>query len=435
LRFVRDPRSVFYGWWLVGAGMTIQIMVGGLMLQAFGAYAAVLKEEFGWGTLMFSIGFAMTRVESGALGPLQGWAIDKYGAGGVARIGLAVMGAGFVLFSQIQEPWQFFVTYFLIAVGASLAGFMTLTVAIVNWFDRHRSLALGVMSSGFAVGGFLVILVVQSFEAFGWRWTSFGSGIIILVIGQILVTFVRHRPEDYGETPDGLPVRVETNQSGEVVTIDRDFTAREALHTRSFWFISLGHASALLVVSAVMVHLVLHLTENLGYSLTVAGLVIGFLTAMQVVGQLLGGFLGDRFNKRAILVVTMLGHAAGLLFLAFATAFWMLIAFGVLHGVAWGARGPLTQSLRAQYFGRKSFGTIMGFSSMIIMLGMTTGPIVAGVLRDWTGSYELGFTVLAVLAAMGSVFFVFSTPPQKQARVEEIEHQMAEREPALSAGG
>ena len=435
MRFVREPSSVFYGWWIVGAGMTIQIMVGGLMLQAFGVYAAVLKEEFGWGTLMFSMGFAMTRVESGALGPLQGWAIDKYGAGVVARIGIAVMGIGFLLFSQIQEPWQFFVTYFLIAVGASLAGFMTLTVAVVNWFERHRSMALGVMSSGFAIGGFLVILVVQSFEAFGWRATSFGSGVIILVLGQILVSFVRHRPEDYGETPDGLPVRVETDERGEIIVIDRDFTAREAMHTRTFWFISFGHASALLVVSAVMVHLVLHLTENLNYSLTQASLVIGMLTGMQIVGQLVGGALGDRFNKRAILVVCMLGHAVGLIVLAFATAFWMLVLFAILHGLGWGARGPLTQTLRAQYFGRKSFGTIMGFSSMIMMVGMTAGPIVAGVLRDWTGSYELGFTVLAILAGMGSIFFVFSTPPLKPGQAEETEHEELEREPALSAGG
>ena len=52
---------------------------------------------------------------------------------------------------------------------------------------------------------------------------------------------------------------------------DDGFTVREALRTRQFWFISLGHGSALLVVSAVMVHLFTHLTESLGYTLTQGG--------------------------------------------------------------------------------------------------------------------------------------------------------------------
>ena len=45
------------------------------------------------------------------------------------------------------------------------------------------------------------------------------------------------------------------------------------------------------------------------------------------------------------------------------------------------------------------------------MLGMTSGPIIAGVLADRLGNYQLGFTVLATMAALGSVFFIFATKP------------------------
>jgi hypothetical protein len=41
---------------------------------------------------------------------------------------------------------------------------------------------------------------------------------------------------------------------------------------------------------------------------------------------------------------------------------------------------------------------------------MTAGPIVAGLMAAATGSYELGFTILAVLAGMGSVFFILAMP-------------------------
>ncbi|MCA9824439.1 MAG: MFS transporter [Dehalococcoidia bacterium] len=416
VRAVRNPSQVFYGWWMVWAGLTIQVLVGGLIMQAFSSYAAILRAEFGWSKTMLSSAFAMTRVESGILGPFQGWAIDRFGPGRIARVGVLIMGLGFFAFSQIHSPWQFFASYFLIAVGSSLAGFMTLTVAIVNWFEKKRAMALGLMSAGFAIGGLFVPAVIFSMEHWGWRETSFGSGVLVLIVGNILVTFIRHRPEDHGFTVDGAPAKQpEPAEDGSVVEtpMRRDFTAREALRTPAFWFISLGHASALLVVSAVMVHLVLHLNENQGYSLSVAGLVVAMLTAMQIVGQLGGGFLGDRISKRFIIVCCMVAHMIGLLVLAYASAFWMLIVFAVLHGTAWGARGPLMQAIRADYFGRSSFGTIMGFSSMIVMLGMTTGPIVAGIMADVTGSYELGFTILAILAGMGSVFFILATPPKQ----------------------
>jgi MFS family permease len=429
---VRHPRTVFYGWWMVGAGMIIQVLVGGLIMQAFSSYAAVLRSEFGWSKTMLSAGFSMTRVESGLLGPFQGWAIDRWGPARVARVGVFLMTIGFIFFSRIQEPWHFFVSYFLIAVGSSLAGFMTLTVAIVNWFERRRSMALACMSAGMAIGGFFVPLLVLSIENVGWRQTALGSGVLLFVAGNVLVTFIRHKPEDYGETIDGIPEAV-PDRAGDgtvqSIPVRADFTAREAMRTPAFWFISLGHASALLVVSAVMVHLVIHVNENLGYSLTEAGFVVAMLTAMQIVGMVVAGYLGDRISKRLIIVCCMCAHMAGLLLLAYAQSFAMVLAFTALHGIAWGGRGPLMQAIRADYFGRTSFGTIMGFSSLIVMLGMTAGPIVAGLMADATGSYELGFTILALLAGMGSIFFILATPPKRPG------DRIAKRQPEPAPAG
>lgn len=402
--------KVFYGWWIAGAGMGIQIIVGALMFQAFGAYVAVLRDEFGWSKTLFSFAFSMSRVESGILGPLQGWMIDRFGPRAVMQGGLVIFAAGFMSFSQLNSPLTFFLSFFLMSVGASLGGFMALTVAIVNWFERRRAMALGIMSSGLAVGGLLLPLVILSFDQWGWRNTSFASGIIVLLIGLPLTLLVRHKPEQYGLRVDGdptPPARAAGAPSG-----PPDFTVREALRTKAFWYISIGHAAALLVVGAIMVHLIVHINESLGFSLATAGLVVALMTVMMIVGQIGGGWIGDRADKRHILVGCMIGHAVALLFLAFANSFWMVAVFAVLHGLSWGTRGPLQQALRADYFGRASFGKIMGFSSMVMMTGMTLGPIIAGVLADRTGSYTAGFTVLAIMAAIGSIFFLLATPPQ-----------------------
>ena len=409
---VLRPRGrVFYGWWIVAAAGGVQFLAGLLLMQSYGAYAVLLEDEFGWSKTVLAGAFAMTRVESGILGPLQGWLADRFGPRVILQVGTLLFGLGFVLFSGIDSLFGFYATFLLIALGSSLGGFATLMVALVNWFDRHRAKAVAISQMGFAVGGFSVPLVVLLLETYGWRTTALVSGIVVIVVGLPLVTLVRHRPADIGEEPDGGALG-----HGDDAGVPRyrpDFTARQALRTRAFWLISLGHGLALLTVSAVMVHLALHLTEGLGYSLAAAGGVVAMLTVFQMVGQLSGGYLGDRFDKRWICAVCMLAHTTGLLLVTFATTWWMVVAFAVFHGLAWGSRAPLMVALRADYFGPRSFGTIMGFSSLIAMIGMSSGPLVAGYLADVSGDYRFGLALLASLSLLGAFAFLGATPPPR----------------------
>lgn len=409
---------LFYGWYIAFAGAVMQGLVGVLMGQSFGAYAKVLTDEFQWSKTLFSAAFSSARVETGILGPIEGWMIDRWGPRAIMRLGVVMLGVGFMLFSQITAPWMFITAFLVMSFGGSFASFMPISVAIVNWFERRRARALSIMGLGMASGGLLVPALVYSMEHFGWRPTAFGSGVLVIVIGLPLAQVIRHRPEAYSMHKDGIDPAVEPapNADGSrgvrpVATVD--YTAKQAMRTPAFWLVALGHGSALLIVSALQVHLVLHVTENLGYSLASAASVVALVTIMQFCGQALTGMVGDRWNKRAIVVVCMGMHAVAILMLAFATSVWMVFAFGVLHGVAWGARGPLMAAIRADYFGGRNFGTIMGTSSLIASIGTTAGPLIAGILADRSGNYETGFTVLAVLAALGSIFFILARPPAR----------------------
>ena len=425
----RASTRVFYGWWMVAAGIGIQFLVAGLLMQSYGAYVVLLQRDFGWSKTALSAAYSLQQVAVGVLGPIQGWIIDRFGPRAVMRIGIVVFGLGFMVLSQVRSLPSFFVVIFVVAIGASLTGFFPLTVAIVNWFEKRRARALSLMSLGFALGGMSVPIIAFFLETIGWRWTAFLSGVIILVVGLPLVQVIRRRPEDQGEVMDGI-----VDSGGEAAPDEarpdtaRDFTAAEAMRTPAFWLISFGHGSALLVVSAVIVHVIVHLTENLDYSLGAAALVFTLMTAVQVVGMILGGFLGDRFDKRLIAAVCMVMHAIGLLLVAYATVFAMVIAFAILHGLAWGVRGPLMQAIRADYFGRSSFGVIMGFSTLIIMVGLVAGPLVAGILADATGGYETGFTVLAIFVGLASGFFLFTRRPTlpEQAHASALAHGQPE---------
>ena len=189
-------------------------------------------------------------------------------------------------------------------------------------------------------------------------------------------------------------------------------TLAQAMRTRAFWLLSVGHGLALMVVTSVNVHAVLHMTQGLGYSVTQAGWVITLMTMGQVVGVLLGMGLGDRYDKRRLAALCMASHGLGLLCLTWSTQPLHLLGFAAFHGVAWGMRGPLMHALRADYFGRRAIGTILGVSGAIVAIGQIAGPMLAGALADRTGDYRVAFTLIALLVSAGSLAFVFARRPE-----------------------
>ncbi|HLF77471.1 MAG TPA: MFS transporter [Dehalococcoidia bacterium] len=412
--------KTFYGWWMVLAASGLQFVNAGLIQQSFGAYVAVLRDDFDWSKTALAGAFSLQQVEGGLIGPLQGLIVDRFGTRGMIRIGVVILGAGLMLLSQIDSLPTFYAAFLVVALGSSLCGFFPLTVALVNWFERKRARALSTMSLGFAMGGLVVPIVAYSLETFGWRTTAFASGVLAIAVGLPLSQIIRRRPEDHGEVVDGIGDAARAETPVAPLASESDFTAREALRTPAFWLISLGHGSALFVVGAVSVHAISHMKEDLGYSVGAASLVITLMTIFQITGMLIGGAIGDRFDKRLIAAGCMLMHTAGLLLIAYAVVLPMVIGFAVLHGIAWGLRGPLMQAIRADYFGRSSFGMIMGISSTVIMFGQIGGPLVAGIMADATGDYKTGFTVLAILTGLGAGFFVAAKRPPPPARLRDL---------------
>lgn len=437
--------KIFYGWKMVAAGAGLQFLQAALLHQAFGAYLAVLSVEKGWSKTALAGAATLAPLEAAVLGPLLGWVIDRFGPQGMIRSGAVILGIGFMMLSQIDSLGGVYGAFAVIALGSSLAGYFPINVAIIHWFERQRARAMSTTALGLALGGVAVPAVAWSIQTFGWRWAAFGSGLIAIAVGWPLARTFRRHPSDVGEQVDGIaparasaadldptpkqepsptpsptaaaaspPAAATASTPAGAASASTEYSWREAVRTRAFWLLSLGHGFALLVVQAVNVHAIAHMKEGMGYSVTQASFFITLMTLAQVAGVLAGWAIGDRFAKRLTAAACMLMHASGLLLLAFATSPQMLLAFSLLHGFGWGLRGPLMQAIRADYFGRQAIGMILGISSFIIAFGQIGGPLLAGYLADQTGDYRLGFTVLALLSGLGSIFFVMSTRPRRR---------------------
>lgn len=402
----------FFGWRILAAAGAMQLLLSILLSQSFGLYIAALSEEMGWSKTTLAGAAALQSVESALIGPVLGWVLDRFGAPSVIRAGIVVFSAGLLVLSQVQSVATFYLSAVLMALGASLGGYFPLSVTLVHWFRRHRSRALSVLSMGLATGGLLVPLMAAFMQRWGWRTAAWVSAVIGLAIGWTLARVIRSRPEDHGQHADGV-AQPPPSADGADPSPPAEFSAAEAVRTRAFWLLALGHGLALMVVTAVNVHAVTHMKEGLGYTVADAGWVIMAMTTCQMIGVGLGIVVGDRFDKRQVAALCMLSHGTGLACLTYAGHGMALVGFAVFHGVAWGLRGPFMQAIRADYFGRQAIGLIFGLSAAITALGQIGGPMIAGLLADLTGDYRTGFTLLALLSAAGSLAFILATPPQR----------------------
>lgn len=414
---------VFRGWKIVASGSAIQVLIAALFLQAYGAYVVLIEADLEWSRTMLAAGFSLARSESALLGPLQGHLIDRLGARRIMRTGAITMAIGFLTLSAMSEPWHFFVALAFIALGSSFAGFMSVTTAVVQWFSRYRAAALGLSSTGTAIGGLFIPLVAFLLVEVGWRTGAAVSGVVLLVLGPLLVQPIRSRPSEVGEHVDGIvpdarrvdgaregPQRRATAWRGD----DQQMTAKQALRTPEFWYLSIAHFTAVLLVSALMVHLIPHLTGTFDYSLADAGLIVAALTLMQLVGKFIGSAIGDGRDKKRIIATTMMMHVAGAALLVVASSPWIAVVFAGIHGTAWGIRGPIINALRADLFGSRHYGSIMGYSSLIVMFGAAGGPLLAGYCYDVFGGYTQAFMILGAGVLVGLVLVVLLRPARTE---------------------
>lgn len=416
---------VFYGWWLLAAGVLGNTIHSSLFTYGFAAFFLPLATELAVSRGTLSLAFSFLRLESSLLGPIEGFLIDRFGPRRIMYIGYALLGLSFLLFSHVLSISAFYLVFAFLALGASLSGFLPIITAVTNWFVRRRGLAQGIAGAGINLGGILVAVVALAITSFGWRTVAASMAIATWLFGFPVATMMRHRPQPYGYLPDGdvleesPPSRSpekswakgEAQVSGTTSADEStDFTPRQALRTSAFWFLAFGHSFSLLIVGSVTIHEI-PLLVDAGMSYGTAAGVLAFMTAVAFVGRISGGFIGDKVGRKPTLVASFVMMSAGIVVLATAQSLAQAGLFAILYGLGYGARGPLLVTLRGDYFGSRNFATIMGLSQPVLMLGSFLGPVAAGFAYDVQGDYRLVFTIIALVNLIGAVLLLFIRKP------------------------
>lgn len=400
--------------------------------MVIGGVQSYILEDTGWHRSQIAIAVSVGTWVSAALTPVFGRLADRHGPRWLMPVGAAAAGVSLIWISDSFAIWQFWIAY---VIGRSISnpvmiGVVPRTLA-VNFFRRHRNIALSLVSEARPIGGAVVIQLVALVALYyDWRTAYRWLGLVGLAMIIPLILLMRRRPEDMGLLPDGAkaaPADAGTAPAGRhgrrgwasSAGEGQEFSwsAKEALRTRTFWFITMTAALGTMTSSSIGFSLVPYLVEEASLSRVQAAGVLSFGTILTI-ANLGWGFLANRFTPRRCLVAAlcmasvMVAYLFLLRYVAPGFTLYLAFAYALLWGLVNGPLGTLEHMLLAQFFGRNSYGTISGALGPIQTTALGFGPTLSALTRDISGSYGLLLGLLLGLHLVGAALIFLVKPPE-----------------------
>jgi len=377
---------------------------------SFSVFLVPLVEEFRWSRGLTAGALSLSTVVQGVLAPVTGILVDRLGPRRVILTGALLLSAASLLGSTVRSPWELYLyTGVLGAAGLVGLGPVPMGVLISRWFSERRGRAIGVAFSGMGFGVFVTGPVAQWLIAsMGWRVaTAVLGAAAFLVLAPVVWLGARDplprrderaAPWESGETPGrrGTPEQ----RSGTP-------TLRGALGTRAFWALWFAYLFTPLAVFPVTTHQVAFAIDR-GFEPLLAASVFGVMGLMSILGRVSFGLAADRFGGELAATVSFgctAGGALALLVLETDPRATWLIAYALLFGLGFGARGPIITAMASDLFGGRRFGVIYGALNVGNGLGGAIGPWYGGVVYDVMGSYRVVFLSSVGFCALGATCF------------------------------
>ena len=419
---IPSPKSGFYGWKNATLLFFIYFITMGLVFYAYSVIFPAMIKSLGWSRGDASIAHTINSLLVGFLGPIASLVINRYGTRKTMFIGLIVLIVSLSLLGTVtSQLWQWTVIWgVFVPVGFCFVGVLPIQTTVNFWFNLKRATVIGIVMSGAPLGGFIAQPVYTWLMLRTKTWqTGWLTGLFFSLLCLVLIYFVRNKPEDLGQCPDGLdPVeaRLIENGQGQVRTYRTTdtWTVREVLHTPAMWFITILFISQVVPVFMMVTHGVLHLTD-MGLDKMQAASVMGFMLLGTALARFPMGWLGDRINPRWIVVGAMMARLIvfiGIWQLSYYPAL-MILAF--IFGFTYGTTLVLLSSLVANYFGSNVFASIFGFLMPIWVFMGAVIPVGAGYIHDYFNTYDIAFIGANVIIALGLIGSLLLKPPRKKA--------------------
>jgi OFA family oxalate/formate antiporter-like MFS transporter len=410
------PHKFFYGWVITGL-VFLNLGVSYGAQYSFGIFFPALIEEFKWNRQNLAGAFSLYTFVYSFLGIILGRLTDRFGPRIVLLCGSICLGLGIGLISQVKAPWHLYVVYGLLASWGMSAAYITSSPLIVKWFIEKRGLAVGIAQSGLGVGVIIIPpLSGAMISALGWQQAILILGALVFLVLFTTSFFLIGHPEKIGLLPDGRkpapPGGGRLSPGLENIHQEVNWTAAEAIHTRSFWVLAALFFCTWLLVFFPLVHMVIFALD-IGLPQKSALLAVGALGASSTLGRLTMGYVSDRVGRKRTLGLNIALQVFSWLWILNTHSAWMLIAFAGFFGFSYGAVSAIFPSIAGDYFGRLRAASVIGAIFTIAGVAAAFGPIVGGYIHDLTHSYRPAFLLGALTNLLALILLFLSKPPKK----------------------
>ncbi len=428
----------FYGWIIVIVTF-VTMAIGVNARTSFSLFFPPIVDEFGWERGVTAGAFSFGFLVSGAVSPLIGRMMDRFGPRAVMELGVALMAGGLLLAPLTTRPWHLYLTIgVMVGSGSVCLGYSGQSLFLPNWFNRRRGLAMGLAFAGVGIGSITLLPWAQHMiEQTGWRTACTAIGIVVLVVLAPINLLLRKRPEDIGLRPDGdAAPSASAKPISYIVDHDWagiDWTLGRAVRTARFWWLALGYFCGLYIWYAVQVHQTKYLLD-IGFSPSVAVWALGAVSLLGIPGQIVLGHLSDRLGREWIWTASCMGFFicfAALIALAQSPSLMLVYVMVLAQGVLGYGLTSILGAVVVEIFQGKHYGSIFGSVMLAALAGGAAGPWLTGFLHDLWGNYTIAFAIGIAVSGL-SAFAIWMASPRKIRAVAGQLHRTRDRASAPS---
>jgi MFS family permease len=404
---------IYYGWWIVLAAFLNLFFVVGIIFYGFPVFYPYFVESLSFTRAQLTQGFLLGFLFTGLpFGILAGTLIDRIGPRFVILAGVVLVAFSLILMGRMRHFWQFEFLCIVEVVGYVMAGPLANQVLIARWFHRRRGQAMGYAYLGLGLGGVVAPMLVNFLaRSFGWRHgLELVGTVILLVLVPTGFWVTRSSPEDVAVVPEAF---------GEVTRPTRDslvvsrpsIGVSQAVRSAPFWLLLIGSTLAIGAIGAVIQHFILFL-KDIGYSAAVASQYSTILLAASLGGRVIVGHLADRFRKSDIMAFFYFLIGASVFLLSHSHSSVTLWSFALVFGFSMGADYMLIPLVTSECFGTTSLGKLLALIIGGYSIGQWAGPWFVGEIFDARHSYDLAWTIIAIVGVAGAAA-IYAVPSSR----------------------
>ncbi len=382
------------GWVIFSAAAIVTIAMG--VRQAFGLFLPDMSSDLSIGRSSFGLSLALQNLLFGLAQPFVGALADRHGAGRVVAGGTLLYAAGLIAASVAGSAIGLHLSFGLM-VGMALSA--TTFVVVLGAVGRvvspeRRSMAFGIVTAGGSLGQFLVVPAGQLLIGeLGWRMALVALAGLIAVMLALAVGV------------SGKPQAAGAQAGGDGQTLRQ--ALGEAAGHRGFWLLNGGFFVCGFHVAFIATHFPAYLTDK-GLGLAIGANALALVGLFNIFGSYLFGMWGGKWSKKGLLAA--LYAARGVVMIAFLAAPLTPVSallFAAAMGFLWLGTVPLTSGLVGQIFGMRYLSTLYGIVFLGHQLGSFCGAWIAGLMFDWTGSYD---SIWVASVALGFIAALLHLP-------------------------